>query len=164
MPAFSIFTDVFASKSLVGFILALPFIMMSEQILQPFSNSNSFHQRLSGIMVKTITNTILTGSVFTFRWNNYYHNYFYQDLLAVKVLLDYLRPMIIRSGMIRDTPLCHIDVLNYAPNYAKYGQICILAHIWARQLWPSGAFLKRSYKMQFRCFGLRSIGPSSQEL
>ena len=34
MPAFSIFTDVFASKSLVGFILALPFIMMSEQILQ----------------------------------------------------------------------------------------------------------------------------------
>ena len=103
MPAFSIFTDVFASKSLVGFILALPLIMMSEQILQPVSNLNSSHQRLSGIMVKTITNTILTGSVFTFRWDNYYHNYFYQDfkdLLAVKVLLDYLRPMIIRSGMI----------------------------------------------------------------
>ena len=39
-------------------------------------------------------------------------------------------------------------------------------HIWAgiqtRQVCSSGVSLKRSCKMQFRCIGFRSIGPSSQ--
>ena len=33
-----------------------------------------------------------------------------------------------------------------------------------RQIWLSGVSLKRSFKMQFRRVGLRSIGPSSQKL
>ena len=60
-----------------GFYTYPPLIIMKEKIFQPVSNSSSFHQRLSGIMVKTITNTILTGSVFTFRWDHYFDNYDY---------------------------------------------------------------------------------------
>ena len=49
-------------------------------------------------------------------------------------------------------------------------QICILGiighiwHIWAREIWSSGVSLKRSCKMQFRGFGLRSLGTSSQKV
>ena len=57
-----------------------------------------------------------------------------------------------------------ISPLKYASKYAKIGQICILAHIWVRQIWSSGVSLKRSCKMLFRRVGLRSIGPSSQKL
>ena len=38
-----------------------------------------------------------------------------------------------------------------------------MAHIWPRQIWSSGVYLKRSCKMQLRRVGLRSIGPSSQK-
>ena len=38
------------------------------------------------------------------------------------------------------------------------------ARIWARQIWSSGVFLKRSCKMQFRRIDLASIGPPSQKL
>ena len=37
------------------------------------------------------------------------------------------------------------------------------ARIWVRQIWSSEVSLKRSYKMQFRCIGFRSIGPPSQK-
>ena len=36
--------------------------------------------------------------------------------------------------------------------------------IWAHQIWLSGVSLKRSCKMQFRRFDLRSIGPPSQKV
>ena len=36
--------------------------------------------------------------------------------------------------------------------------------IWARQIWSSAVSLKRSYKMQFRCDGLVSIGTPSRKL